>query len=245
MANGERPDDEAGGIAPAYLLMMVAMALGLLVFLQVGHATVLGTEARNAADAAALAGARSLRDQLLATPGWGLPAGLNGFAVRSAAVDYANRNGATLVDFDSSLATCRVRAEVRGRTGPLEGPVEGIQNQRPESEAAAEVTLPPLGAYGLEYRCQSGLGIVDLGLVESLVPRPPIDLDDFELDPPDPDEFDDPEDFADAVEDFEEARDAWLESVESAALDAWRDTVADHAFGMLRDGAEIRLVPTG
>lgn len=247
MRDQQRWDDEAGGLAPAYLLMLVAMALGLLVFLQVGHATVLGTEARNAADAAALAGARDLRDQLLSTPAWGLPPMLNSLSVRSAAVDYANRNDATLVDFDASLTSCRVHAGVRGRTGPIDGPVEGIENDRPEADATAEVSFPPLHAFGLEYRCQNGLQLVDEDLVQDLVPQPPldIDLDDYDVDPPDPGDYDDGEDdpaYEQALEAWEDERQEWLESVASDALDAWMDAVLDQAFDLLLDGVEIRLV---
>ena len=61
MRNGER-----GQILPGLLVVMLAvLAVGMLMF-QVGKAAVLRSGAQTAADAAALAGAREIKRQLMA-----------------------------------------------------------------------------------------------------------------------------------------------------------------------------------
>ena len=57
---------ENGQILPGLVMLMLAiLALGMLTF-QIGKAAVLRSDAQTAADAAALAGARAIRDQLIA-----------------------------------------------------------------------------------------------------------------------------------------------------------------------------------
>src|SRR5918998_3914670 len=77
-------------------VLLAAMWLGIAVF-NVGRAAVLRSEAQTAADAAALAGARNIRQQLqaqFAATGQTNLALVNYGLVRAAMTDYARRNGA-------------------------------------------------------------------------------------------------------------------------------------------------------
>ena len=62
---------EDGALSPGLLAFSVAALAGLLFFLQLGHANVLATESRTAADAAALAAADDLAPVSLIAPGLG------------------------------------------------------------------------------------------------------------------------------------------------------------------------------
>lgn len=143
---------EEGQVLAALLVVVVAtVALGLALF-SVGRASNLRVEAQTAADAAALAAAGELRDQLrilasgsladllddparldLLEPDWG--------RVRARAVDYAGRNGARVTSFTSSLADRRVRVGVETveRLGSP-GTPSGASGRPGQAEAAAEVT---------------------------------------------------------------------------------------------------------
>lgn len=98
-----RLDGAEGALTPAFLLFIVVAAMGIMLFMRVGEATVIGAEATVAADAAALAGVDALRSS---NPGVGpvaalmatgrIPDGLRD-AAHSAAADYAARNDAQLL----------------------------------------------------------------------------------------------------------------------------------------------------
>src|SRR3954453_3997350 len=93
---------ETGQILPGLTMLMLAiLVLGMLTF-RIGKAAVLRSGAQTAADAAALAGARSVRDQLVAQVGAGGGSDFNRVSeplAKAAAADYAKRNGGRLVDF--------------------------------------------------------------------------------------------------------------------------------------------------
>lgn len=96
----ERQD---GALTPALLLFLVVAAMGIMLFMRVGEATVRAAEATTAADAAALAGVDALRRS---NPGVGpvavllatgrIPDSLHD-AAHAAAADYAARNDAQLL----------------------------------------------------------------------------------------------------------------------------------------------------
>lgn len=104
--SGRRPlshGGQEGALTPALLLFLVVAAMGIMLFMRVGEATVRGAETTTAGDAAALAGADALRTSnpgvgavaaLLATER--IPDGLR-HAAHAAAADYAARNGAQLL----------------------------------------------------------------------------------------------------------------------------------------------------
>lgn len=92
-----------GALTPALLLFIIVAAMGIMLFMRVGEATVIAAEATVAADAAALAGVDALRSS---NPGVGPVAALMATgkipdslrdAARGAAADYAARNDAQLL----------------------------------------------------------------------------------------------------------------------------------------------------
>src|SRR5215211_6121588 len=95
MRTGER-----GQILPGLLVVMLALlGVGVLMF-QVGKAAVLRSSAQTAADAAALAGAREIRRQLMiqwATTGT-TQVPVNEMLVRAQMRLYAKKNDATLIE---------------------------------------------------------------------------------------------------------------------------------------------------
>lgn len=134
---------DRGQVTPVLLLFVVVTAgVGMALF-QVGRASVAQTGTQSGADAAALAAAASLRDQMLGIlqrTAFNEPAELNlGLATR-AARDYAARNGARLVDVDYEglRATATVEtAQPLGDTGPL----DRAQDARGRADATAEVDI--------------------------------------------------------------------------------------------------------
>src|SRR5437762_3420075 len=90
-----RPQD--GQILPALVMVLLGIvSMGVLV-VAIGKATVLRSNAQTAADAAALAGARNLRDQLIqqvATTGTADLERIDDAAVEAAAYQYARDNRA-------------------------------------------------------------------------------------------------------------------------------------------------------
>src|SRR5687767_3314403 len=107
---------DAGQILPGLVMLLLAIvALGVLAF-QIGKAAVLRSGAQTAADAAALAGARNIRDQLIQqvlTTGTSDLARINRIAVRVAAADYARRNDAVLTDLKVEGADVRAYVTTR------------------------------------------------------------------------------------------------------------------------------------
>jgi Putative Flp pilus-assembly TadE/G-like len=101
---------ETGQILPGLIMLMLAiLALGMLTF-RIGRAAVLRSDAQTAADAAALAGARSIRDQLVnqvAATGTSDFNAVSQPVVEAAARDYAKRNGARLTDLKVDGADVR------------------------------------------------------------------------------------------------------------------------------------------
>ena len=132
---------ETGQILPGLIMLMLAiLALGTLTF-QIGNAAVLRSGAQTAADAAALAGARSVRDQLIAQVA---ATGTSDFArvseavARAAAADYAERNGGRLTDFKMEGAD--VRAFVDTDEEKIDPPKD---ERRGIARARARVELVP------------------------------------------------------------------------------------------------------
>jgi hypothetical protein len=162
------PSDEDGALTPMLLAFLGITLLALGFFVQVGHGSVLARGASTAADAAALAAAGEYQDAWGQYVSWyrrcTIPQGLGGSCpegpvpplpstgpcpsgVRAAAQDYAGRNDATLTDCRitrASLASgIEVSASIRGRTGPMDGPVRGVSGDRPTASASASVPVPP------------------------------------------------------------------------------------------------------
>lgn len=138
---------ESGQILPGLIMLMLAiLALGMLTF-RIGKAAVLRSDAQTAADAAALAGARSIRDQLLAqlaTTGTSDLSRVSELVARAAAADYAKRNKGRLTDFKMDGAD--VRAYVDTDDEKVDPPKE---ERRGVAKARARVELVSLPGFGV------------------------------------------------------------------------------------------------
>jgi hypothetical protein len=140
---------ENGQILPGLIMLMLAiLALGMLTF-RIGKAAVLRSDAQTAADAAALAGARSIRDQLtaqLATTGTSDLARVSETIARAAAADYAKRNDARLIDFKMDGAD--VRAWVDSDEEKVDPPREERRGAAKARARLELIALPGFGAVG-------------------------------------------------------------------------------------------------
>lgn len=167
--------DETGALSPGFLAFLIAATVGIFFFIQLGHAHVLATESRTAADAAALAGAEHLRTRL--GNGLALGAGqdqaarLDRGGACDAAAEYAWRNDARLVDCtiaEDSLDRPQyaVLVTVEGIEGPVEGPSDTIPEELPRARARAEseIVLGDPDPHGL------ALGIPLVGTKPVLAP---------------------------------------------------------------------------
>ncbi len=86
---------ETGQITPLLVMLLLAtLTTGFTAF-QAGHAAVLRSSAQTAADAAALAGAKNLRNQLMQKR-----LVIDVASIRADAADYAHRNGAHLTGLE-------------------------------------------------------------------------------------------------------------------------------------------------
>lgn len=158
-----------GQILPGLVILMIAvLALGVLAF-GVGRAAILRSDAQTAADAAALAGAGEVRDQLVAQVAATGSADLTRIdrtRVQAEAERYATKNGAVLTR-PVAIESGDVRAWVRtkgdaGDDRGTEGEARGRAGVRADDDS-------PLGA-----------GEGDLGL--DVGPRPDCSKKDLQID---------------------------------------------------------------
>lgn len=134
-----------GQIFPLLALIMLAtLAIGLAVF-QVGKASALRSDAQTAADAAALAGAKNLRDQL-ARPRPDGRVVIDQAEIRRAAADYAERNDARLLSMELLGSDVRVRATTNQDLGDTARPLDA-EDER--GVARARATMSVVGVAGL------------------------------------------------------------------------------------------------
>ena len=123
-------------------VLLAAMWLGIAVF-NVGRAAVLRSEAQTAADAAALAGARNIRQQLqaqFAATGQTNLALVNYGLVRAAMTDYARRNGADLLRTEFRGVDVKAWVRDRNEIGKRGRPFD-TQNQRAGAKARARIEI--------------------------------------------------------------------------------------------------------
>jgi hypothetical protein len=132
---------EEGQILPGLMLLLSAiLALGIMAF-SIGKASILRSEAQTAADAAALAAARNVRNQLsaqVARYGMSDLALINSAQVIAAARDYARRNGARVTSFERQGVDVKVKVSTReelGRTG------RSIDSETTKGEARARARV--------------------------------------------------------------------------------------------------------
>ena len=135
------PRDEKGAAASALLVTGVLVGFAVFVYMALPFGTAVDAKARNrtAADAAALAGAEGVREDLLTSIGddgipgsWSDLPGAAGLG-RSSAEEYARYNDATLVSyyFDPYDGTAHVTVEG-----------QAVDGQLSRSSAVAQVDLP-------------------------------------------------------------------------------------------------------
>ncbi|QNN54162.1 hypothetical protein [Nocardioides mesophilus] len=133
--------DEEGLAASALLVTALIVGLGIFVYVAVPYVTAVDAKAKNrtAADAAAIAGAEGVREDLLSSLGddgipgsWTDLPGAAGLG-RSAAEEYASLNDATLVSYWFDAADGTAHTEVEGR---------GVDGSPSRSRAVAQVDLP-------------------------------------------------------------------------------------------------------
>jgi hypothetical protein len=158
MRQGER-----GQILPGLLVVMLALlAVGVLMF-QVGKAAVLRSSAQTAADAAALAGAREIKRQLMvqwATTGTTSISAISRPLVIARMAEYAKKNDATLLPVrPGDIQGVDVKARVTTDEKLGDGAKEiGEEDAKGEAHARARVEL------------SAGLGGASLGVGGSGVP---------------------------------------------------------------------------
>jgi hypothetical protein len=147
---GSLPDvlaREEGQILPGLLmLMVVTLSLGVL-FFQVGKASVFRSDAQNAADAAALAGAKEIQRQLQAqwaTYGYTSPALIDETRVVGEMAKYARENKGVLVKHELNVLAVDVKAwTTSARKLGEDAEPAGAQDVKATAKARAQVTLGP------------------------------------------------------------------------------------------------------
>jgi hypothetical protein len=141
---------EDGQIIPALVMVMLSLiALGMLLF-QVGRAAIFSTEAQTAADAAALAAAKSVQQQLtaqVAATGTSDLAAVNPVLVRAAAESYASRNGAHVTRLDRNGVDVKVWVSTKETLGDGAKAL-GREDTRGEARARARVELAVIAGGG-------------------------------------------------------------------------------------------------
>jgi hypothetical protein len=144
---------ESGQILPGLLMVLLAiLAVGIL-FFQVGKAAVLKSQAQTAADAAALAGAREIRDQLLqqyATFGATNVSAINYALVEAKMRRYAALNKGHIVGRPVFMGVdVKVNVNSNDKLGKDAKDIDE-QDREGEAHARARVTLTaaPVGGVG-------------------------------------------------------------------------------------------------
>jgi hypothetical protein len=143
-----RAGGQDGQILPGLIMLMLAiLAIGALSF-RIGNAAVLRSNAQTASDAAALAGARSIRDQLIAqvaTTGTSDLMRISEPVVRAAAADYAQRNHGRLVDFKMDGAEVRTWVDTNDKVDAPNDDHEG------KAKARGRVELATFQSLGVDF----------------------------------------------------------------------------------------------
>lgn len=161
---------EDGQILPGLaVLLVVTLSLGVL-FFQVGKASVLRSDAQNAADAAALAGAKEIQRQLQAqwaTLGYTSPAAIDIGAVEARMAEYARRNDGVVVDSEINALAVDVKVWTASERELGKDAPRAAEDFKATARARAQVALGPfsLGDPG------AGTGVVPGTVAPGDVPR--------------------------------------------------------------------------
>ena len=141
-----------GQILPGLaVLLVVTLGLGLL-FFQVGKASVLRSDAQNAADAAALAGAQEIQRQLsaqYALTGFTDPTLIDEGAVVGRMREYARKNQGVLVEQELNLLAVDVKAWAKSeRTLGADAEPAEREDFEGAAKARAQVSIGPFTTSG-------------------------------------------------------------------------------------------------
>ncbi|HEX6026473.1 MAG TPA: pilus assembly protein TadG-related protein [Solirubrobacter sp.] len=140
-----------GQIIPALVMMMLALVAVGMLFFQVGRAAIFSTEAQTAADAAALAAAKNVQQQLMeqvAATGTSSLALINPVRVRTAAESYAQRNGGHVTKIERRGVDVKVWVATNERLGRGAERLDR-EDTRGTARARARVQLLVLGGTGV------------------------------------------------------------------------------------------------
>ena len=155
------PGGQDGQMLPVIAMLLVGiLGLGVLA-VQIGKATVLRSDAQTAADAAALAAAREIRDQLsaqVAATGTSSLELVDDVRVQAQAARYAGLNDAVL-SRDVERDGADVRVWVRTRRAQGAGAPGGSEDKHGEARARARLQLVPLFASGAGSGGSTGAGV--------------------------------------------------------------------------------------
>lgn len=141
--------DERGQVLPVLLFLMLITLAGGWALMEVGKASVDKSTAQNAADAAALAGTRNVRDQIrrqLAATGTVNLLAVNDAEVCGAANSYAARNDAKVTSCERFGVDVRVKVRSNGSAGSGD---EAVDVKERHSEARARASMSFLGMPGV------------------------------------------------------------------------------------------------
>jgi Putative Flp pilus-assembly TadE/G-like len=141
--------DERGQVLPVLLFLMLMTLAGGWALLEVGKASVDRSTAQNAADAAALAGTRNVRDQIrrqLTTTGTVNLLAIDDAEVSAAAASYAAKNDAKVTDVDRLGVDVLVKVRSNGSAGAGD---EAVDVKERHSEARARASMSFLGMPGV------------------------------------------------------------------------------------------------
>src|SRR4051794_35717073 len=137
---------EAGQMTPVIVLLLAGIVGLGVIAVQVGKATVLRSDAQTAADAAARAAARDIRDQLneqVAATGTSSLAAIDDTRVQTKAARYAAANRGRLTrDIQHDGADVKVCVQSVRTQG--EGAPAGLEDQGAEARARARLELLPV-----------------------------------------------------------------------------------------------------
>jgi hypothetical protein len=141
---------ETGQMLPVVVMVMLGIVGLGLVAVQIGKATVLRSDAQTAADAAALAAVREVRNQLaqqVAATGTSSFELIDDVRVNAMAADYAAKNEAHLTrPVQRHGADVRVWVTTNHKLGPGAG--KASEDEDGEARARARLELVPVFSYG-------------------------------------------------------------------------------------------------
>jgi hypothetical protein len=141
---------QEGQIIPGLVMIMAALVIVGMLFFQVGRAADFSSEAQTGADAAALAAARNVKEQLerqVAATGIADIAAIDPLEVRAAAETYARANDVHITNFERVGADVRVWVATDAELGDAAKRIDR-SDQHGEARSRAVLELMPVPGLG-------------------------------------------------------------------------------------------------